>query len=257
MNIASVPCRCGQSWTVPGTGPSERGTPANCGAEVRELGVDAGALHRGDDVRGLGDHRRAGRVEDHAAGPDQVEGRADQLALQHHQREQVVGLAPPPRLGAAAQRAQPGAGRVDEHPVEDAGTVRRQRPVGSDHADHARDEAAVGGERAAYQPGAHRQPLAGDQPRAAFGGQRGQQPGLAARVRRTGPARARRGPRGVPRPAPGRPAATPRPGRRRAPRRPRARTAGRHPPTPRRTASRGSAPPAARHGWSGPAAQPG
>ena len=31
MNIASVPCRCGQSWTVPGTGPSERGTPANCG----------------------------------------------------------------------------------------------------------------------------------------------------------------------------------------------------------------------------------
>ena len=104
---------------------------------------------------GLRDHRRAGRVEDHTAGPHQVEGRADQLALQHHQREQVVGLAPPPRLGAAAQRAQPGAGRVDQHPVEDAGAVRRQRPVGRDHADHARDEAAVGGERPAYQPGAH------------------------------------------------------------------------------------------------------
>ena len=28
MNIASVRCRCGQSWTVPGRGPSWSGTPA-------------------------------------------------------------------------------------------------------------------------------------------------------------------------------------------------------------------------------------
>ena len=34
MNMASVPCRCGQSWMVPGTGPSERGTLANWGARL-------------------------------------------------------------------------------------------------------------------------------------------------------------------------------------------------------------------------------
>ena len=119
MNIASVPCRCGHSCTVPGTGPAQSRHVGERGPSVLEHGVGAGAVHGGDHARGLGDDRRAGRVEHHAAGPDQVEGAPDQLALEHHQREQVVRLAPPPRLGTAAQRAQAGAGRVDEHPVEE------------------------------------------------------------------------------------------------------------------------------------------
>ena len=199
MNIASVPCRCGHSWTVPGTGPSERGTPVNCGPRSSSSASMRAPLHRGDDVRGLGDHRRAGRVEDHAAGPDQVERRADQLALQHDQREQVVGLAPPARLGAAAQRAEPGAGGVDEHPVEDRrrGTApgcRRQRP----RRPRPGTKPAVGGERAADQPGAA--PAAA---RWRPAGRRARRPAPPAarpcrRGRRTGPARARRGPRAVP-----------------------------------------------------------
>ncbi len=183
MNIASVPWRCGQSWTVPGTGPSEPGTPANCSARLRELGVGAGAVHRGDHARGLGDHRRAGRVEHHAAGADQVERGPHQLALQHHQRDHVVGLAPPARLGPATQRAQPGAGRVDQDPVEDAGAVRRQGAVGGHHARRTRYQLAVGGQGPADQPGAGRQPLAGDQPGPALGRERRQQPGLAAGTR--------------------------------------------------------------------------
>ena len=29
--MASVPCRCGQSWAVPGSGPSASGTPGSNG----------------------------------------------------------------------------------------------------------------------------------------------------------------------------------------------------------------------------------
>ena len=32
MNIASVPCRCGQSWRVPGIGPAQFGTWLSSGA---------------------------------------------------------------------------------------------------------------------------------------------------------------------------------------------------------------------------------
>ena len=137
MNIASVPCRCGHSWMVPGTGPAQSGTWASSPTASSSDGVATALVDRGDHGRGLGEHRRAGGVEQHAAGPDQVERRVDQLPLEHHQREQVVGLARPPGLRAAPQRAETGARRVDEDPVEAAGAVRRPGAVGGDDAGDA------------------------------------------------------------------------------------------------------------------------
>ena len=94
--------------------------------------------HRADHARGLGQHRRAGGVEHHAAGADQVQRRPRPAARwSSTSADQVVGLAPPARLGPAAQRAQPGARRVDEDPVEGAGRPRRRGAVGGDDAGDA------------------------------------------------------------------------------------------------------------------------
>src|SRR3712207_9380845 len=47
----------------------------------------------------------------------------------------VVRGAPPAHLGAAAQRAQAGARRVEQHAVEGARRPRRRPPVGDHHLD--------------------------------------------------------------------------------------------------------------------------
>src|SRR3712207_8149060 len=52
----------------------------------------------------------------------------------------VVRGAPPAHLGAAAQRAQAGARRVEQHAVEGARRPRRRPPVGDHHLDVRSEE---------------------------------------------------------------------------------------------------------------------
>ena len=92
----------------------------------------------GDHPDGLGQVRRAGRVQHHTAGPGQPDRRGQQLALQLGQLRHVAGLTAPARLGPAPQRAQPGARRVDQHPVE----ARLEPGVAAVDAQHVDRQAA-------------------------------------------------------------------------------------------------------------------
>ncbi len=178
--MASVPWRCGQSCTV---GPSPR------------PGMPAGSIGRASTKSTAKPQRRAASVTvtcvsttcgEHVTYATRPPGRAarnaavQQLTLQPGQRRQVRRLAAPARLRPAAQRAQPGARRVDEHPVE---VPLRQLRV----AAHVRPSACST---------RHRQPAGGllhqprpvlghldrGQPRAPGRGQRAEQAGLAART---------------------------------------------------------------------------
>ena len=167
--MASVPCRCGHSWTV---GPSPRsGTPANSGrASMR--GSCAGAT----TVDGLGRVRRAGDVGDDAAGPDQAQRRGEQLALQRGQLGDVVGrcaASGPPGAGAA-RRGRCTARRAGR------GRNRRRRGELAGVAD-AHLDAPSAAVDLAHQVGPVRAQLVGGRAgRAAAGGERGEQRGLAA-----------------------------------------------------------------------------
>ena len=117
-NIASVPCRCGQSWTVPG---QRAGAVGHVGAQpggsrqqrrrVAERHVVARRpAPRSTTSRGLGEHRRAGRVE-RPRRPG-APGRAPQPSSARcsgTSAVEVVRLPPPAGLGPAAQGAEPGA----------------------------------------------------------------------------------------------------------------------------------------------------
>ena len=186
-------CRAGAATAAP-SGPSPR--PGMPGRQQRP-GVDevdrhaaaAGRLgHR--HVR-LHHVRRAGDVGDHAAGADRAQRRGEQLPLQPGQRRQVRGLAAPAGLRPAAQRAQPGARRVDEHPVE---VPLRQLRVRADGAavgvQHGHRQAPGG---LLDQPG----PVLGDLDRgqlARRAARRARRAGRPCRPgRRTGPASGRPG----------------------------------------------------------------
>ena len=197
MNIASVPCRCGHSWTVPGIGRAGSG-PGSSGGRVLEHRVERVRRPRLNDLGRLGQHRRAGRVEHDPPGADRGRGRPDQRPLEQHQADQVVGLAPPARLRAPPQRPQPGARRVDEDPVEGPGPPRRPGAVRGDDA-----EGAVGaGEGPRHEPGPVRLPFAGDQAGAPLGRRAPPAAPPCRPVRRTGRARSRRRRRPGRRPAP-------------------------------------------------------
>ena len=132
MKIASVPWRCGQSWANSGPADSVPGTSGQGRVSVEDLHARVVADHVGDDVAGFGRDRGAGHVRDHAAGADRGEGRAEQRPLQLGQgREVGLGL-PPAGLGTAAERAEPRAGGVDQHPVEAAVGPGRPGAVGDD-----------------------------------------------------------------------------------------------------------------------------
>ncbi len=157
QNIASVPCSCGHSWRV-GTSVSTSSRAAVTAATM---------------LAGLGEHRRAGGVDDDTPGADQVERAVEQGALQRHQAVEVGELLAPPGLRASPQRAQPRARRVDEHPVE--GTLRPgSGPAVVDGDLHVRTDGA------AYELGTVGLRLVGDQPRAPLRGQGGEQRCLAA-----------------------------------------------------------------------------
>ena len=83
---------------------------------------------------GLGRGQRAHRVDEPPAGPDHRRRGGEQLALQRGQLVDRVRLDPPARLGPAAQHPEPGARRVEQHPVEarrrrTAARGRRPRPA--------------------------------------------------------------------------------------------------------------------------------
>ena len=87
--------------------------------------------------------------------------------------------------GRRRSAPSPRAGCVDQDPVEDAGSVRRQGAVRRDHADGAGHQRALvtGGEGALDEPGTGGQPLVRHQAGPPLVGQCGQQPGLATRSR--------------------------------------------------------------------------
>ena len=142
----------------------------------------------GDHVTGLGQVRGAGHVGDHAAGPDRVDGRVEQLALHGGELGHVVGGLAPPGFGTAAQRAEAGARDVGQHAVERA---RRPRAPGARRRRSTADRSvrggwcgAAGAAQGVQDPaGPVRADVGGDQAGAARGGQAAQQPGLAARAR--------------------------------------------------------------------------
>ena len=88
-----------------------------------------------------------------------------------------VGAAPPAHFRAAAQRAEPGAGHVGEHPAERAGAPGRSGAV---RDDHARRVDPVGPDRLPDQHGPVRCDLRREESAAAGAGQSGEQRGLAS-----------------------------------------------------------------------------
>ena len=255
-NIASVRCRCGQSWTVPGSGPAQSGTSGSSGARVLEATSSRAPSSAGDHVAGLGEHRRAGGVEDHAARADRVERRG---------RAAPAGAGPASR-GRRGVRRQRDSGRRRRapSPVHGASTSTRSKLPGRhggrvpSAGDAPPATPASAGERAAHQPGPVRLHA-----RWRSGGRRAAAASAASSAALPpGPAqrsshRSSRPSTAAPRPGPARPAGSPRPGRRRAPRPRRGRRPGRPRPAPRRRASRASARPAAPRGRPVRAARPG
>ena len=134
----------------------------------------------GDDVAGLGQVRGAGHVGHHTAGPDRVDRRVEQLALQAGQFGHVSGGLAPPGFGAAAQRSEAGARDIGQDTVERTRAPRHLAPVrGQDGGGFA--ARAAQGFQDALRP--VRADVRGDQAGAAGGGEAAQQPGLAAGAR--------------------------------------------------------------------------
>ena len=200
-NIASVPCRCGHSCTV---GPAPRsGTPGE-----QRPGVDA-ASWPGDDLArsrpgaASRSRRRPRRPGGPGAAPPQ------QLALQRGQLGDVGRRAPPAGLGPAAQRPEPGARRVEQHPVVAAVAPaqrrgrRRPAPSTGQRRGRLRRPARRGAGAARWRSARRRARPASAASSAALPPGPGAQvePALvAARRAARRPARARRA--GCPRPAP-------------------------------------------------------
>ena len=161
MNIASVPWRCGHSWTVPGSGRRVAARRRAAAPRRPPARVGPGRQHGLDHPGRLGEHRRAGRVEHHAAraGPSRGRGAAAPAAAApgrrgrpgcRRQRPRAAGAARPARCTgrrrAPGRRCRAGhAGRVPS-PVTTPSTPSAPR------------------QRAPDQPGAVRLPLVGEQP---------------------------------------------------------------------------------------------
>ena len=152
--------------------------------------------------------RRAGGVEHDTAGAGQRNRRGQQFALQLGQRGNIGRSAPPAGLRAPAQRAQTGARRVDEHPVEYPAQDRSRGRLPAAHRPEVRGCSAPPGPRgggdgstAVTEPPCWAA-MAGQQRRLAARARAQVQPAAAvvAHQRRQGQRRGR--PAGCPRPAP-------------------------------------------------------
>ena len=164
MNIASVPCRCGQSCTAPVEVADAASSASGHQRAARPRVVRRpGRPAPPDHVGRLGDHRRAGRVEHHPtrAAPSRARSRAARAA------------AAPASRGPPARRRQrlSGRRRSAPRPEHGASTSTRSkvpsepggpRPVTGDHV------APGGPQRLGHQPRAVRLPLVGEQPGSAL-----------------------------------------------------------------------------------------
>ena len=210
-NMPSVPCRCGQSWTV---GPSPRsGTPGSRRPGIDQLQAGGTAA---DHPGRLGEVRRARHVRDHPARPDQPgrRRRAVRAAGSPAPRRRTAAAASGPPAAGAARRARCRARPACTRSNDAAGSpgsrpsavcTRTGRP-----ADGLPDQVgAVRGDLHRVHLGAA---LARPARRAAPPCRPGRRPGPASarRARSAGPSRGRSRPAASPRPA--RP-----PGRRRRP----------------------------------------
>ena len=183
--------------------------------------------------------RRCGEQVTYATRPPGAaasSARFEQAALQRYEGVEVGGRPSPPRLRPTAQRAEPGARHVGEHPGERPRSPGRPGAVGDDHAPSVARSGGRPGAPSATRAARCRLSSTASSRLPSAPASPASSAGLAARVRRTGPASARPArPAGS---APRRPAAIPRPGRRPGPRR----TAGRSPgcrTSRRRTATSG------------------
>ncbi len=150
--------------------------------------------------------RRAGRIQHHAARTGQRDRGGQQFALQLGQRRHIGRLTAPTGLRPAAQGTQPGAGHIDQHPVETR--LETGLPPVDPHHVNVQPAGVLGD-----QVRATRRRLDRGDPGTAVGAQGGQQRGLAARAgaqvqpapgvgRRPAPVSSRGPPVGCPRPAP-------------------------------------------------------
>ena len=224
-------CRGGaaRAGTCRAAGRRHSGTPGSSAAASPRLASVTGREHGRHDLGGLGQHRRAGRVEHHPAGPHGVERRrqAAPAAAARARRGRRAAGASAPRAGAAAHRGRcrvrrPAPGRTTL--AATAGGCRRPPPRRARRPPRRAHVVPVrrGGAGARWRARRHR--ARRPAPRAA-------RPCRPAR--RTGRASAGPGRRAGPPPARGRPAGSPRPAPPPGPRRPRRRRPGR--PTARWT----------------------
>ena len=176
-----MPWRCGQNWANPGFRAAQGGDFGQDGGRVQNGDVVPALRDSGHDVAGLGQVRGAGHVGHHAAGPDRVDGRVEQLALQAGQFGYVGGGLAPPGFGAAAQRPEAGARDVRQDAVERArlATAPGVRPRRGRRGPRRPRGAGIPGRAAPGAGGCPRRP----------GGHRGRRRGRSA----AGPCR--RGPR--------------------------------------------------------------
>ena len=125
-------CRAGAART--GRTAPRPARPPRAGSDARRAAPHRPcARHITHHDARLGQMRRAGDVRDHPTGTHGVERPGEQPALQPAQLRDARRIPPPARLGPPAQRAQPGAGRVEHHPVERPRPPRGLRAVGGDH----------------------------------------------------------------------------------------------------------------------------
>ena len=114
---ASSPCAKG----------SVRSTPRSSSSEARPGGPDSRRSSRSNGARSRNASTtllvllrlaRAGRVHQAAARPHGVGRARQQLDLLVGETRQIARRAPPANVRIAADRAQAGAGRIDEHAIE-------------------------------------------------------------------------------------------------------------------------------------------
>src|SRR2546426_12741717 len=96
------------------------------------------------DLDGFLPGERAGAVGEEAAGTQGGGGGGEELPLEDGQSGRIVGTETPAGLGAAAQHAEPGAGGVEEDPVE-AARGHRQGPAVGHHRVYRGEAEAPGG----------------------------------------------------------------------------------------------------------------
>ncbi len=162
--MASVPMRCGHSCARPDRPPPggpARHRPDDPGG-VELLEHPRVPLEHGVDLPpGLGEVRRARDVRQGPARREHPDGGVEQLGLQYRELRDVLGLFPPPRLGSTTERAEPGAGGVQQDPVEQHAAPsrpkRRPSPSTTCHAGHRSPR------RPPHEAGPGRHQLVGDE----------------------------------------------------------------------------------------------